>query len=61
MGIIVRNVDGLNCPIVVCDYCGKDIKEHKEANYEWWDDGDSDNKIYYFHKKCCLNVSRIGV
>ncbi len=31
-------VDGLNCPIVVCDWCGKRIEKAGDGNCEWYID-----------------------
>ncbi len=49
MGIRIRTIDDLSCPVIECDHCGKVIE--KSGNYEWQPDGDG--TIYFTHKGCC--------
>ena len=49
MGMRIRIIDDLLCPVIECDHCGEVIE--KSGNYEWRPDGDG--TIYFLHKQCC--------
>ena len=49
MGIRIKILDNLFCPVIECDHCGKLIE--RSGNYEWKHDGDG--MIYFTHKECC--------
>ena len=53
--------DGLFCPVVRCDHCGREITHVADGNYEWemGEDGEIvSGQIYFTHKKCCLPFER---
>lgn len=53
MLIKVRNY--LYCPVIVCDYCGAEITDAKNGNYEWRGDEnmETDGEVFFTHKECC--------
>jgi hypothetical protein len=53
MPLIIENQRGRDCPVVVCDHCGRQIEDAKEGNYQWQHEGDNAGKIFFTHKACC--------
>ena len=43
----------MSTPTVYCDWCGEEITEAAEGNYEWPLWTDEVEEIYYTHKRCC--------
>ena len=35
MSLMIVVKDDLSCPIVICDYCGREITKASDGNYEW--------------------------
>jgi 5-methylcytosine-specific restriction enzyme A len=53
MGLAMRFDEGLWCPVIECDVCGRRI--FGEGAYLWWIDGEgiSDGRIWFAHKGEC--------
>jgi len=46
-------------PLIICDYCGKEIKKYSDGNYAWsWEDnkGKGMIDIKFLHSKCDENA-----
>ena len=52
MPLAVRFQDELFMPVVVCDYCGKDIETANDGNCQWLGT-DGPCRLYFTHKACC--------
>ena len=53
--ITIKN--DLACPVVICDFCAKEIETATDGNYEWQVDEHgkpATGQILFTHKKCCL-------
>lgn len=50
MPITIRAVEGLLCPVVVCDWCGERIQWAEGGNVYWFDDAPSG--LVYNNKHC---------
>jgi hypothetical protein len=57
MPLVIRNVGSHDLPVIVCDYCGEQIQNAQEGNYQWRMRPDHPeaniHRIYFTHKKCC--------
>jgi len=43
-------------PVVICDYCGEEIKTADDGNYQWKGATSAKSppaEVYFTHKKCC--------
>lgn len=57
--IVYRFDEGLNCPIILCDACGKQI--NGPGNVYWisrWDGGDV-TQLWFTHKHPCSKLDRL--
>ena len=50
MSIEIRREQGRDCPIVICDHCGKPITDARNGNCEWPVGG---GPVSFTHKACC--------
>ncbi len=52
---LTMNTDGRRArPGVICDVCGKDIKNARDGNAQWLMGEEGKGcTIYFTHKKCC--------
>ena len=53
MPLAIRCEGPLFVPIVVCDYCCKEITKAAEGNYQWLREDERPARIYFTHKACC--------
>lgn len=54
MPIVIRNIDNVSAPVVVCDHCGQIIADAKEGNYMWLPDEEATGaSLSFTHKECC--------
>jgi hypothetical protein len=56
MPLKIIETNGLSRPAFFCDYCGKEITDAKDGNYEWKGKDAATPAgavIYFTHKKCC--------
>lgn len=56
MSIKILHDEGIYRPAVMCDYCGHEITDAKNGNYEWLinDNGNPvDGTLFFTHKQCC--------
>jgi hypothetical protein len=41
------------CPVIICDYCGEEIKTAADGNYQYrFQVGEERAAIFFTHKKC---------
>ena len=51
MGIEIAPEENMDCPLIICDWCGEEITVATDGNYEWSLAGG--RGVYYTHKACC--------
>jgi hypothetical protein len=57
MPLVIQVNGPYAAPKILCDYCGKEIADAKEGNYQWshvggYEEGQT-AEIYFTHKDCC--------
>jgi hypothetical protein len=56
MPLMIKAEGNLSKPVILCDYCGQEITEARQGNYQWRmsESGKGvEGKIYFTHKSCC--------
>jgi hypothetical protein len=51
MGLLIVSRRGRDCPTIVCDHCGRPIRDARAGNYQWRHRGGGE--LLYTHKSCC--------
>lgn len=56
MSIKIVLDNNLYCPKIFCDYCGNEIEDAKQGNYEWKSGFNAGftSEIFFTHKQCCF-------
>lgn len=56
--LIIRKVSMRWCPILTCDYCGREIDNAESALYLWFDSSSSrsDREMFHLHKGECRTL-----